>query len=90
MRKVVAGLIGLVVTLPLFPFGGVTGCSDGASEGSCTSWSESILVRYRGENGAVGMGIAITVGVAIALLAYFLSERLARRRRASHSEDQQP
>jgi ABC-type uncharacterized transport system permease subunit len=89
MRRVVAGLVGLVATLLLFPFGGVVQCSDGIEGGTCTSWSESILVRYSGGNGAVGMGIALTVGVVIALFVYFLSQRLARRRRASHSDEQQ-
>jgi len=41
--------------------------SDGTAGGECESWSDCILVRYSGENGAVGMGIALAAGVAAAL-----------------------
>ena len=50
-----------------FPTGGGSGFSDGTAGGECESWSDCILVRYSGENGAVGMGIALAAGVAAAL-----------------------
>ena len=60
-------LVGVVVAALLFPTGGGSGFSDGTAGGECESWSDCILVRYSGENGAVGMGIALAAGVAAAL-----------------------
>ena len=60
----------------LFPTGGTTGCADRTGRGRCDSWSDSILVRYPGENGAVGMGIAVVTGVVVAVLVFLLAQRL--------------
>jgi hypothetical protein len=80
MRMLVAGMVGLASTALLFPTSGVTGCSSGPEGGECTSWSESVLVRYPGENGAIGMGIAVIVGFSATLLVYFLLGRMVRSR----------
>jgi hypothetical protein len=80
MAKVLAVLVGVVTAALLFPTGGVTGCSDGPTGGECVSWSESVLVRYPGENGAIGMAIAIVAGIAAALVVYFLAQRLIGQR----------
>ena len=64
MAKVLALLVGIVTAALLFPIGGVTGCSDGTGGGRCVSWSDSVLVRYPGENGAIGMAIALGAGLA--------------------------
>jgi hypothetical protein len=82
--KVLAALVGVVTAALLFPTGGVTGCSGGPTGRECISWSESVLVRYPGENGAVGMAIALVAGIAAALLVYFLAQWLARRRGTSN------
>jgi len=76
MRKLAAALVGIVTTVLLFPTSGTTGCSDGAGGGRCESWSDSILVRYPGENGAAGMGIALGAGVVATVLFYLIAKRL--------------
>jgi hypothetical protein len=81
MSKLVAVLAGLVTTALLFPTGGTSACADGTGGGTCESWSDSILVRYPGENGAVGMGIALVAGVVLAVLVYLLAEKLLARKR---------
>ena len=81
MRKLVAGLVGIVTTALFFPTGGTTGCSDGSGGGGCESWSDSILVRYPGEDGAVGMGIALGAGVVAAVLIYLIAQHLLPRKR---------
>jgi hypothetical protein len=73
-------LVGIVVAALLFPTGGGSGCSDGTAVGECESWSDSILVPYGGENGAVGMGIALAAGVAAALLVALMIRLLSTRR----------
>jgi hypothetical protein len=80
MRKLVAALVGIVTTVLLFPTGGTTGCADGTGGGTCESWSDSILVRYPGENGAVGMGVALGAGLVAAVLAYLIAQRLLPRK----------
>ena len=67
MKTAASILVGVVVAALLFPTGGGSGLSDGTAGGECESWSDCILVRYSGENGAVGMGIALAAGVAAAL-----------------------
>jgi hypothetical protein len=74
MKKIIAVLVGLVMTAVLFPTGSVSGCPAGAGEG-CKARSTSLLVDYSGENGAVGMGIAILAGIAVGLLVYYLLAR---------------
>ena len=76
MKKLVAVLAGIVTMALLFPTGGTTGCADGLAGEGCESWSDSILVRYPGENGAVGMGIAVVAGVVVAALVFLLAQRL--------------
>jgi hypothetical protein len=79
MTKLVAGIAGLVTAALLFPTGGVTGCPGGGYDADCVSYSKSVLVRYPGENGAIGMGVAIAAGLAVVLLVYFVAERLISR-----------
>jgi hypothetical protein len=81
MRRLAAALVGIVTAALLFPTGGASGCADGTGGGTCESWSDSILVRYPGENGAVGMGIAFGAGVAAAVLVYLIGQRLLPRKR---------
>ena len=81
MKTLVAVLAGIATTALLFPTRGVTGCPGGTGNGGCESWSESILVRYSGENGAVGMAIALAAGGAVAFVVYFLASRLGDRKR---------
>jgi hypothetical protein len=86
MAKALAVLVGIVTTALLFPFGGTGQCTDTPAGGECIEWSDSILVRYMGENGAVGMLMALVAGIATALVVYFLVRRLIRQRRASSRE----
>jgi len=79
MKKLVAALAGLATTALLFPTSGTSACSDGTGGGTCESWSNSILVRYPGENGAVGMGIALATGLALAVLVYLSLQKLLPR-----------
>ena len=72
-------LAGLVTAALLFPTGGVTGCAGGRDGGDCTSFSTSVLVNYPGENGAIGMVIALAAGLAVGFAVYFLIG-LARHR----------
>jgi hypothetical protein len=83
LAKVLAVLVGGVTAALLFPIGGVSGCPGGPTGDDCVSWSDSVLVRYPGENGAVGMAIALVAGIAAALLVYFLTHRLVGQRRTS-------
>ncbi len=76
MSRFIAAVVGIVTTALLFPTGGASGCADGTGGGTCESWADSFLVRYPGENGAVGMGIALAAGVATAVLAYLVVQRL--------------
>jgi hypothetical protein len=76
MRKLVAVLAGLVTAALLFPTSGTSGCAAGTGGGTCESWSNSILVRYPGENGAVGMGLALAAGVVVAVLVHLIAEKL--------------
>jgi hypothetical protein len=78
MRKLVAVLAGLVTAALLFPTSGTSGCAAGTGGGE--SWSNSILVRYPGENGAVGMGLALAAGVVVAVLVYLIAEKLLPRK----------
>jgi nucleoside permease NupC len=78
VKKLAAVLLGIVVAALLFPTGSVTGCPEGAED--CESRSTSVLVDYAGENGAIGMAIAIGVGIVVALVAYAILTRLGRGR----------
>ncbi len=80
MRKLAAALVGIVTIALLFPTGGTTGCADGTGGGTCESWSDSILVRYPGENGAIGMGIALGAGLLAAVLLYQIAQRFLPRK----------
>ncbi len=82
MNLLIAAGAGMAATMLLFPTRGVTGCPDGSQGGDCSSWEVSILVRYPGENGAVGMGIAVATGLATGLIVYFLLHRMFTRRDA--------
>jgi hypothetical protein len=86
MRRLIAAVVGIVTAALLFPTGGTTGCADGTGGGTCESWSDSILVRYPGENGAVGMGIALGAGVVAAVLIYLIAQRVLSTMRSSSSE----
>ena len=79
MRRATSILVGVIVAALLFPTGGGSGCGDTTTGGECESWSDSVLVRYSGENGAVGMGIALATGLAAALLVYLLIRLLSAR-----------
>jgi hypothetical protein len=80
MRKLVAALAGLVTTALLFPIGGTSGCAAGTDAGTCESWSDSIIVRYPGENGTVGMGVALAAGMVLAILVYLIAKKLLPRK----------
>ncbi len=75
----VAVLIGLVTMALFFPTGGVSGCP-GGGDGDCEDYATSILVRYPGENDAIGIGIAVGAGTAAGVLVYFVLAWLGRRR----------
>jgi hypothetical protein len=81
MKTPIAVLAGITTTALLFPTRGETGCPGGNGHGGCESWSESLLLRYRGENGAVGMAIALAAGGEVAFVVYFLAGRLGDRKR---------
>ena len=81
MKTAASILVGVVVTGLLFPTGGGSRCSDGTAGGECESWSDSILVRYSGENGAVGMGVALAAGVTTALFVALMIRMLSTRRK---------
>ena len=74
--KMLSGVVGLIVMALLFPHGGVTGCP-GGTQGRCISHSVSMLVRYPGDNGAVGMIIALVAAIVAALVTYYVVRRLA-------------
>ena len=79
MKRIFSTVVGIIVAALLFPTGGGSGCGDTTSGGECESWSDSVLVRYSGENGAVGMGIALAAGLAAALLVYLLVRLMSTR-----------
>jgi tetrahydromethanopterin S-methyltransferase subunit F len=77
--KIVSVAIGLVVMALLFPTGGMSQCEVTTGGGECLSWSDSVLVRYSGENGAVGMAIALVAGIVTAGIVFWLLRVLAHR-----------
>lgn len=74
--KLSASLLGLITLVLLFPIGGTTQCTEYETGGECISWSDSILMRYEGDNGTVGMGVALAAAVLVWLVVYFVGRSL--------------
>lgn len=83
--KLVAAVIGLFVMALFFPTGGTSQCADTTGGGKCESWSDSVLVRYSGENGAVGMVIALMAGIVAAGIVFWLLHVLSQRESSRRS-----
>ena len=75
--------LGLVTAAVLFPTHGVAGCASGSDGGDCESYSVSVLVRYEGDNGAVGMATSVAVGIAVGGLTYLFLGWLTTRNATS-------
>ena len=80
MKALVVGIAGLGTAALLFPTHSVTGCN-----GDCETRNISVLVEYPGENGAIGMGIALVLGFLVAVCVFYALRSSRRLRKVPRS-----
>lgn len=75
MRALLALMIGAATTALLFPTHSVTGCN-----GDCETRNISVLVEYPGENGAIGMGVAVAAGLLVGAVVFYIAGLVRREK----------
>lgn len=79
--RLLAVAVGVLTGVLLFPYENMTQCSlETGSGGECTDWSQSILVRYSGDNALVGVAVALGAAVWAAILVYLLARWMSQKR----------
>ena len=78
--RLLAVAAGVLTGVLLFPYENMGQCTESGTGGECTDWSQSILVRYSGDNALVGVAVALGVAVWVAILVYLIARWVAKKR----------
>ena len=78
--KLLAVAAGVLTGVLLFPYENMGRCTETVAGGECTDWSQSILVRYSGDNALVGVAVALGAAVWAGILVYLLARWMSKKR----------